>query len=152
VRGRLVLAGVLEPAIRERCSDLLARPDVVVLDYVTDVCSLYRAADFFVFPSLEEGGPQVTYEACGCGLPVITTRMGMGRVVRHDREGFVLDPYDGEGWVEAIRALAEDNGRRKLMGAAAAQRARSFHWDKVAIRRRQQILERITPVGVMHSV
>ncbi|MCK1607129.1 glycosyltransferase family 4 protein [Bradyrhizobium sp. 166] len=146
VRGRLVLAGVLEPAIRERCSDLLARPDVVVLDYVNDVGALYRAANFFVFPSLEEGGPQVTYEACGCGLPVITTPMGMGRIVRHNQEGFVLDPYDSDGWVEAIRILAEDADRRKLMGAAAAQRARSFHWDEVAIRRRQQILERVAPM------
>ncbi|MCP3390677.1 glycosyltransferase family 4 protein [Bradyrhizobium sp. CCGB12] len=145
VKGRLVLAGVLEPAIRERCADLLARPNVVVLDYVNDVGALYRAADFFVFPSLEEGGPQVTYEACGCGLPVITTPMGMGRIVRHDQEGFVLDPYDREGWVDAIRSLAEDGGRRKRMGAAAAQRAGSFHWDEVAIRRRQQILDRVAP-------
>ena len=145
VRGRLVLAGVLEPAIRERCSGLLGRPDVVVLDYVNDVGALYRSADVFLFPTLEEGSPLVIYEACGCGLPVITTPMGMGRIVRHNQEGFVLDPYDSEGWVEAIRTLAEDGGLRKLMGTAAAQRARSFHWDEVAIRRRQQILERVVP-------
>lgn len=145
VKGRLVLAGVLEPAIRERCANLLARPDVVVLDYVNDVGALYRAADFFVFPSLEEGGPQVTYEACGCGLPVITTPMGMGRIVRHNQEGFVIEPYDGEGWVDAIRSLAEDGVARKRMGAAVAQRARLFHWNEVAIRRRQQILDRVAP-------
>jgi glycosyltransferase involved in cell wall biosynthesis len=152
VLGRLVLAGVLEPAIKERCFDLLARPDVVVLDYVADIGTLYRSADVFVFPSLEEGGPQVTYEACGCGLPVITTPMGMGRIVRHNREGFILDPYDRQGWVMAIRSLAEDHDRRRVMGAAAAQRARSFHWNEVAVRRRQQILERVPPRQAMHNV
>lgn len=143
-RGRLVLAGALEETIKMQCADLLARDDVVVLDFVPDVGALYRSADIFVFPSLEEGGPQVTYEACGCGLPVITTPMGAGRVVRHGREGFVLDPYDSDGWIAAIRTLAEDHDRRRAMGMAAAEHAQAFVWRAVAHRRRQQILDRLT--------
>jgi glycosyltransferase involved in cell wall biosynthesis len=143
IRGRLVLAGALEETIKEKCADLLARNDVLVLDFVPDVGALYRSADIFVFPSLEEGGPQVTYEACGCGLPVVTTPMGAGRIVRQDREGFVLDPYDREGWINAIRTLANDHDRRRAMGIAAAEHAQSFVWEAVAIRRRQQILDRL---------
>lgn len=146
VRGRLVLAGVLEPAIKEQCAALLARPDVIVLDYVNDIGGLYRSADIFVFATLEEGGPQVTYEACGCGLPVITTPMGTGRIVRDGQEGLVLDPYDRDGWVMAIRTLAEDRDRRRRLGAAAAERARSFGWDEVAAKRRRQMLERVGAV------
>jgi glycosyltransferase involved in cell wall biosynthesis len=142
-RGRLVLAGALEETIKEKCADLLARNDVLVLDFVPDVGALYRSADIFVFPSLEEGGPQVTYEACGCGLPVITTPMGAGRIVRQDREGFVLDPYDREGWINAIRTLANDHDRRRAMGIAAAERAQSFVWNAVAIRRQQHMLNRL---------
>ncbi len=142
-RGRLVLAGALEDTIKEKCAHLLARDDVVLLDFVPDVGALYRSADVFVFPSLEEGGPQVTYEACGCGLPVITTLMGAGRIVRHNREGFVLDPYDREGWIAAIRTLADDHDRRRAMALAAVERAQSFVWDAVAHRRRQQILDRL---------
>jgi glycosyltransferase involved in cell wall biosynthesis len=140
-RGRLVLAGAMESTIKEKCAQLLARDDVVVLDFVQDVGALYRSADIFVFPSLEEGGPQVTYEACGCGLPVITTPMGAGRIVRQNREGFVLDPYDSASWIAAIRALAEDADRRRAMGTAAIIRAQSFHWGAVGHRRRQQVLD-----------
>ena len=61
---------------------------MVVIDFVADVRALYRTADVFVFPSLEEGGPQVTYEACGCGLPVITTPMGAAESARQNQEGF----------------------------------------------------------------
>jgi glycosyltransferase involved in cell wall biosynthesis len=154
VRGRLVLAGAMEPIIREKCAALLARDDVVVLDFVSDVGSLYRSADVFVFPSLEEGGPQVTYEACGCGLPVLTTPMGAGRIVRHGQEGFVLDPFDGPGWIAAIQLLAEDRNRRANMSAAAAQRAQLFCWDAVAERRRKQLLRRLSdyePVAGLSS-
>ena len=141
VKGRLVMAGQLEPAIKAKCADLLSRDDVIVRDYIPNVGALYRSADVFVFPSLEEGGPQVTYEACGCGLPVITTPMGAGRVVRHDREGFVIDPYDGLGWISAIRKLADDVNVRRNMANAAVKRARDFIWSEVAGRRRRQVLD-----------
>jgi glycosyltransferase involved in cell wall biosynthesis len=147
VRGRLVLAGAMEPTIKEKCAALLAREDVVVLDFVPDVGALYRSADVFVFPSLEEGGPQVTYEACGCGLPVLTTPMGAGRIVRHGQEGFVLDPFDGPSWIKAFQSLAEDKNLRAGMSATAAQRAQLFHWDAVARRRRRQILDRLAESG-----
>ena len=141
VKGRLVMAGQLEPAIKAKCANLLRREDVIVRDYTPNAGALYRSADIFVFPSLEEGGPQVTYEACGCGLPVITTPMGAGRVVRHDREGFVIDPYDKLGWISAIRKLADDINVRRNMANAAIERARNFIWSEVAGRRRRQVLD-----------
>jgi glycosyltransferase involved in cell wall biosynthesis len=141
VKGRLVLAGQMEPIIREQCGDLLSRDDVIVLDYLENIGALYRSADIFVFPSLEEGGPQVTYEACGCRLPVITTPMGAGRIVRNHLEGFVIDPYDDAGWISALRTLAEDTDLRRNMSNAAAERASDFVWDAVADRRRRQILD-----------
>jgi glycosyltransferase involved in cell wall biosynthesis len=147
VRGRLVLAGAMEPIIKEKCADVLARDDVVVLDFVSDVGALYRSADVFVFPSLEEGAPLVIYEACGCGLAVLTTPMGVGRIIRHGQEGFVLDPFDGPSWIAAIQSLAEDKNLRTNMGAAAAQRAQLFCWDIVAERRKKQVLRRLSANG-----
>jgi glycosyltransferase involved in cell wall biosynthesis len=143
VKGRLVMAGAMEPIIKEKCADRLGRDDVFLLDYVRNVGALYRSADVFVFPTLEEGGPQVTYEACGCGLPVITTPMGAGRIVRDNQEGFVIDPYDRDRWISAFRMLADDVDRRRAMANAAFERARDFVWDAVAARRRQQILNRL---------
>jgi glycosyltransferase involved in cell wall biosynthesis len=143
VKGRLVMAGAMEPIIKEKCADHLARDDVMVLDYVRNVGALYRSGDVFVFPTLEEGGPQVTYEACGCGLPVITTRMGTGRIVRDKQEGLVNDPYDRDQWISALRMLADDVILRRRMANAAFVRARDFVWDRVATRRRQQVLDRL---------
>ena len=147
VKGRLVMAGQLEPAIKAKCANLLSRDDVIVLDYFQNVGAVYRSADVFAFPSLEEGAPLVIYEACGCGLPVITTPMGAGRVVRHDREGFVIDPYDRLGWISAFRKLADDTNVRQNMARAASERARDVVWSEAAARRRSQVLEIISPFG-----
>src|SRR5579872_980614 len=37
VKGRLVLAGAMEPLIREKCAHLLARDDVIIFDYTKDI-------------------------------------------------------------------------------------------------------------------
>lgn len=141
VKGRLVMAGQLEPTIRLKCADHLCRDDVIVFDHIQNVGELYRSADIFVFPSLEEGGPQVTYEACGCGLPAVTSPMGAGRIVRHDKEGFVIEPYDKAAWISAFRTLANNISLRRNMANSAAERARSFVWNEVAGRRRRQVLD-----------
>ncbi len=145
LRGRLILAGAMEPELKQACAGLLARDDVQVLDYVSDAGALYRSADIFAFPTLEEGGPQVTYEACGCGLPVITSPMGAGRIVIDGDQGFVLDPYDSSGWIAAMQTLAEDVQRRRAMALAARESADLFVWDLVSARRKQQVLDCLQP-------
>jgi glycosyltransferase involved in cell wall biosynthesis len=140
IKGRLVLAGEMEPIIKEKCVELLGRDDVLVLDYLSDVGALYRSADIFVLPSFEEGSPLVIYEACGSGLPVVTSTMGAGSIIRHNSEGFVVDPYDASGWIAALRALANDKELRRKMATAAANRAQSLVWDAVASERRSQVL------------
>ena len=154
VQGRLVLLGEIEPAIKDKCADLLKRNDVVILPWVREgeLGALYRSADVFLLPTFEEGSPLVIYEACGCGLPVITTPMGAGSIVRHNCEGLVIDPYDSGGWIMAICTLAGNVELRRKMGNAAAERAQSFVWKAVAARRREQILSSITAATTRSSV
>ena len=130
IKGRLVMVGNVEPAIEQVCSEYLRRDDVLVIKYTRDIAPYYRSADVFVFPSLEEGGPQVTYEAAGCRLPLITSPMGAGRVADAST-GYVLDPFDQSGWAEAMQSLAEDAELRRRMGSAAQQRALQFTWMEV---------------------
>lgn len=134
VDGTLLIAGQIDDDIRAACARSLSRSDVRQLGFVQDVASVYAAADVFVFPTHEEGGPQVTYEAAGCGLPCIVSPMGAGRIVRDGREGYVIDPYDIEGWARAIRLLAHDLDCRQRLAENASTRAREFTWDKVGAR------------------
>jgi glycosyltransferase involved in cell wall biosynthesis len=132
IRGRLVLVGKIEPAIAKLCRAYLQREDVIVVDYTSNIGAFYRSADVFVFPTLEEGGPQVSYEAAGCGLPLITSPMGAGRIAIHTSTGFVIDPFDSLKWIEAMNVLATSVSQRETMAAAAFERAKQFTWDAVA--------------------
>jgi hypothetical protein len=147
IRGRLVLVGRLEPLIARRCTAQLARPDVIHLDYHPDPAPAFRAADLFAFPTLEEGSPLVSYEAIGNGLPVITSAIGAGAIIRHEVEGLIVDPHDSEGLVTNLRRLAEDVHMRKRMGSAARLRAAEYTWEKVAKRRYHLVRSALRSTG-----
>lgn len=138
--ARLLLAGRLDSDIATLCADHLRRSDVRHMGHLTDVNAVFALADAFVFPTLEEGSPLVVYEAMAHGLPVLTTPMGAGEVVRDDREGLVRTPYDHDAWVEDLRRLARDHDLRQRLGQAAQARAGDYTWDKVGARRRAQLL------------
>ncbi|MEO6861312.1 MAG: glycosyltransferase family 4 protein [Microcoleus sp.] len=143
IKGTLTIFGSIEPAIAQTCSHWLKRPDVVHFDYAFDYSSAYREADFFAFPSLEEGSALVIYEAMGHGLPILASPMGGGGIVRDGIDGIILEPYDTDAWVEGLRKLSNSPDLRAKMGAAARQRALELTWPQVSARRGEQILQKM---------
>ena len=139
-RARLLIAGQIDPQISERFAGLLARPDVQCLGYRRDISAVLAQADVFAFPSLEEGGPQVSYEALAVGLPALVSPMGAGAVVRDGVEGLVLAPHDLDDWVAALRRLIDDADLRHTLGQAGVARAREFTWARVAQGRSRQLI------------
>ncbi len=140
VKGRLDLVGAVLEEAWAVSRVHLERPDVNQAGHVRDVAQAYADADVFVFPTLEEGSPLVIYEAMSFGLPIITSPMGAGAVVRDGVEGRVLDPLDRDAWVHELRRFASDPDLRARMGAAARSRAQEYTWPKVAARRRELFL------------
>jgi glycosyltransferase involved in cell wall biosynthesis len=135
IDGRLVLLGGIGTYLAHQCAELLRQPNVIQQPFVADPSPYFHAADLLVLPTLEEGSPLVIYEAMGVGLPVLTSPMGAGEVLRHDREGLVIDPYDQEALIAMLRRLARDVDLRRRLGSAGRARAREYTWDRVAQRR-----------------
>jgi glycosyltransferase involved in cell wall biosynthesis len=133
--GRLLFAGRVEGEFSGDRMALVSAPGAEILGHTDRVPALMREAHVLMFPTLEEGSPLVIYEAAAMGMAIVTTPMGAGEVIRDGREGIVLDPYDHDAWVQAIRRLAGDPDLRARLGAAAKVRAQEFTWDKVARRR-----------------
>jgi glycosyltransferase involved in cell wall biosynthesis len=145
INGKLVLCGKLDDAIRATYSHILDREDVVWLNFQTDISRFYTEADVFVFPTLEEGGPLVTYEAMAHGLPVIVSPMGAGAIVRDKIDGIVASDLNPECWAQELRKLATDVDMRDAIGLAARDRAQSFTWERVGASRAKSLLDKLSP-------
>ncbi|WP_431857281.1 glycosyltransferase [Azospirillum sp.] len=94
----------------------------------------YRAADAFVFPSRDEGMPNVVLEAMASGLPVIATDIAGNRELVVDGEtGVLLATDDVPALAAAIARLAADPELCRRFGAAGRRRVVDhYSWAAVA--------------------
>lgn len=84
--------------------------------YVThghQLFKLYKESHIFVLPSLTEGYPQTLFEAMAFGVPIIATRVGgIPDIIRHNRNGLLVDSSSPKQLYEAIDLLAENRELR----------------------------------------
>lgn len=140
VKGKLKLVGNIEQNARHLVEPYLKRHDIEHVPSTWDLKSLYKDADIFLFPSLEEGSPLVTYLALGAGLPSIVSPMGGGGVINDGCEGLVVDPHDAGGWIDAIRKISSDAELRMQLSRNAFNSAEEYLWSNVGRRRRELLL------------
>jgi glycosyltransferase involved in cell wall biosynthesis len=91
---------------------------------------LYRRALALVFPSKYEGFGLPILEAMGLGCPVICSRVASIPEVAGD--GAFFADLTRESYCDALRALANDNGRRSELAVRGLEQAQKFSWTKCA--------------------
>jgi glycosyltransferase involved in cell wall biosynthesis len=88
-----------------------------------------NAADIFVLSSLSEGNPTVMFEALGCGLPFIGTRVGgVPDIITSDEYGLLVDPADSGELAEKILTALNRNWDREKISAYAEH----YTWENIA--------------------
>jgi glycosyltransferase involved in cell wall biosynthesis len=137
----LVGGGPEEARLKELAAKRQVAPFLDFRGWVTpeSIADAYRAADFFVLPSRDEGMPNVALEALASGLPVIMTDIpGSDALVRNGENGWLVSRAPGGGPDEAGLAHALNTmihagpDTRRSMSAAARARAETFSWDAAA--------------------
>ena len=139
VKGKLKLVGEIEPNARHLVEPYLNKHNIEHIPYTHDLKSVYLNADIFLFPSLEEGSPLVTYLALGAGLPCIVSPMGGGGIINHENEGLVVDAHNADEWIDSIRKIFSDNELRLKMSSNAYNKAEEYLWGNVGRRRLESL-------------
>lgn len=130
-RARLRFCGRISPVVAELCADELNRDDVETPGFVRDIGEMYRTADVFVMPSLSEGGPQVIYEAAAYGLALLASPMGSGRLGQWSDAILPFDPYDVDGFADALHRVLTDEGLLSELSARTRRAAPRYDWSDV---------------------
>jgi glycosyltransferase involved in cell wall biosynthesis len=127
-RAHLVLVGEgeLRANIEEHARKLKVAEKVHFLGLRSDIPDVLGAADVFVMSSDYEGNPLSVLEAMASGLPIVSTAVGgVPKLVEAGKEGFLAPPGDHQGLAKSMNSFLKYETARKLMGAAAASRART---------------------------
>lgn len=108
-----------------------------------DLASAYASADAFVFPSRTETLGLVLLEAMAAGCPVVAANSGgIPDIVTDGVNGFLFDPQDEEGAINATRRLIEATAEREALRQNAVAEAEQWGWA-AATRQLQQFYHQV---------
>ncbi len=124
---QIVLAGPeKDPAYAQRLRSMIDSLNVArqvrIMGFVSDMASLYRAADVFSLPSRGEGMSNALLEAMASGLPAIVTRVsGVTDLIEDGAHGRIVAPR-AESIADAIGAYVHHRDLVTRHAVAARER------------------------------
>ena len=135
--ARLTISGIGPDRDRAvaRVRELGLEHRITLPGYVAyaDVPNVYPRHDLFVSPTYAEGFSNTILQAMASGLPVLSTRaVGVVDCVRHDDNGWLVEPQDVPGLAAAMRLLGTDAKlRNRFATAAHAEVLGTYAWSEV---------------------
>ena len=119
--------------LEKLAKDLGVEGNVHFLGYRTDVLDLYRASDFFLFTSFQEGLPRSTMEAMASGLPIICSNIrGNNDLVAEGINGYLCNPNNPSEFAEAIREICTNSELKDRMSKRNMEDIHKFSLDSVS--------------------
>lgn len=82
----------------------------------SEVASIYKQADVFVFPSITEVNPLCLIEAMASRVPIVAIDSYSSRQIVHHGENAILTKLDRDEFSSAILDLLDDSDKRTKMG------------------------------------
>lgn len=139
----IVGSGKLKNDIKILINELGFENNVYLLENVDDILLnyLYHISDIFVMPNIPvkgdmEGFGIVLLEASSSGLPVVASNIeGIKDAIIDKQNGFLIDPYDTEKYVEVILDLLNDDTKRISIGRAGSRITNEYYnWEVISQR------------------
>lgn len=97
-----------------------------------EINKIYDKAKIFILPSLDEEQPLTILEAMSSGLPVVTTEIGSGGLVKDGINGIIISPKNPKELEEAVNKLTEDLELSEKMGKENRLKIeQNFSWEAV---------------------
>lgn len=99
-----------------------------------EMVPFYQGLDAYICASRTEGGPHPLLEASACGVPVISTRVGLAPELIMDNENGILVERTIDAIREAVVRLRDNRELRLRMGKRARQTIEErWTWDRQAV-------------------
>ncbi|GAB0056199.1 D-inositol-3-phosphate glycosyltransferase [Candidatus Magnetaquicoccaceae bacterium FCR-1] len=103
------------------------------LENYLDIVSCYQILDLYAITSRAEGGPKALMESWACGVPVVSSRMGMpADWILDGRNGFLSDVGDTARMAGQVGRLLEDPALLATIRDGGLETVQGLDWDRIA--------------------
>jgi len=99
-----------------------------------ELAKLYCSSYIVVCPSWYESFPAPPLEGMACGVPVVTTEIGVEDYAVNEKNCLIVPPRNSEAMAAAILRLLSDKGLCDKFRMEGLKTAKEFTWDKTADR------------------
>lgn len=107
---------------------------------LSEIVDYYNALDLYIIASRVEGGPKSILESMACGVPVVSTRVGMAvDVITNEENGLLADIEDVDQLTAHSDRLIRDTQLMQKLIINGLKRCQEFDSDTI----HQQYLEKI---------
>lgn len=108
-----------------------------------DVAQYYRMLDAYVVSSRVEGGPKALLEAQACGVPLVTTDVGMVRdILRHGDNALVSPVEDVHGLCDHIMKIMQHPDIREKLVENGLSEVQKYNQKAISMRYYEDIYSR----------
>lgn len=99
------------------------------------VIPYYQILDLYLVSSREEGGPKALLESLACGVPLVSTVVGMApEIIIDGQNGFLVGNEDFNGLYDKTKELVCDASKRKFFSTNGLNSIRSFDYNLISKR------------------
>ena len=128
---KVILTGPARGYIKKELYKRNIRFKHIFLDKYEDIVTYYHALDLYIVSSREEGGPKPMIESMACGVPLVTTNVGMANdFIRDNINGGIINSFDpNELAKKSIEIL---NLKKEKLIQQARKDVLKADWDIVA--------------------
>lgn len=96
-----------------------------------DMPDYYHSIDIYVCASISEGTPNPVLEAMACGLPVLTTNVGIvSEAFGTKQQEFIVQDRHSSEFINKLRKLVENSSLRKQLRDENIQSIKSWGWPQ----------------------
>lgn len=109
-----------------------------------DIVNYYQALDIYLVTSREEGGPKAILESMACGIPIVSTDVGMAHdIVINGVNGFKAK-VDNFGQIkEYVELLMEDKELRQRCVTGGFETSKRYDWGIIAQKYYEEIYSKL---------
>ncbi len=109
-----------------------------------DIVNYYNVLDLYIVSSRAEGGPKAITESMACGVPIISTKVGMAaEIIKHGENGFIVDIEKSNLLADFSCKIIENNELRKKIINQALSDVKNYTWEKTVKNLYEKIYEKL---------
>ena len=105
-------------------------------DYLENVNSLvnyYNSIDLYIITSREEGGPKALLESFACGVPLVSTKVGMApELIDHNENGYLVDLEDVEGLYSYACKILDSKEISNQFTSNGVKTVQNYDWKDIS--------------------